>query len=166
MLTSPGWAELRIPCAVPSNTLVKTLLMLFCLVLLRTLHFFEYSFSSSNLWFRPWEVARHFGFDCILHCPYPEKIATRKQQAFDFQRQKLDYCVFVVEQFDNGMFNKARVMNAGFMLINNLTDFKANKKRFHCYIFHDVDLFVENDRNMYMCGDFPKHLSSGISIIS
>ena len=32
----------------------------------------------------------------------------------------------------------------------------------NCFIFHDVDLVPEDDRNMYTCSDNPKHLSEAI----
>ncbi len=33
---------------------------------------------------------------------------------------------------------------------------------FQCFVFHDVDLIVENDNNMYTCGETPRHLVSGV----
>lgn len=30
---------------------------------------------------------------------------------------------------------------------------------FDCFVFHDVDLLPENDKNLYGCGIVPKHLS-------
>jgi len=71
-----------------------------------------------------------------------------------FKRQQLRYCIFVAEQYDDGVFNKARIMNAAFVYITKLYDFD-------CFIFHDVDMLLENDLNVYRCGKFPKHLSPG-----
>ena len=70
------------------------------------------------------------------------------------QRQALDYCIFVAEQFDDGSFNKGAIMNAAFI--------EASKVRnFDCFIFHDVDLIPEDDRNMYLCNsESPIHLSA------
>nr|XP_039262761.1 uncharacterized protein LOC120338849 [Styela clava] len=73
------------------------------------------------------------------------------------QRQSLRYCIFVAEQFDNGAFNKARVMNAAFLEI-----IKFSKINFDCVIFHDVDMLVEDDRNLHTCSKMPKHLSPAI----
>ncbi|XP_039260974.2 uncharacterized protein LOC120337292 isoform X2 [Styela clava] len=70
-------------------------------------------------------------------------------------RQHIHYCIYVAEQFDNGQFNKATVMNAAFEEALKLDDYD-------CIIFHDVDMIPENDRNFYMCADQPRHLSPAI----
>lgn len=52
-------------------------------------------------------------------------------------------------------FNKGRLMNAGFK--------EAWKSgHFDCVIFHDVDLLPENDKNMYTCGETPRHMSIAV----
>eukprot|EP00095_Tigriopus_kingsejongensis_P003318 maker-scaffold612_size124412-snap-gene-0.25 protein:Tk03318 transcript:maker-scaffold612_size124412-snap-gene-0.25-mRNA-1 annotation:"beta- -n-acetylgalactosaminyltransferase bre-4-like" len=69
------------------------------------------------------------------------------------QRQQLDYQIFVVEQTGKDPFNRAALMNVGF---------KEAIKRgsFQCFIFHDVDLVPEDDRNMYTCpANETKHLA-------
>lgn len=33
---------------------------------------------------------------------------------------------------------------------------------FECFIFHDVDLIPEDDRNLYTCPDIPRHMSVAI----
>lgn len=73
------------------------------------------------------------------------------------QRQKLRYCIFVTEQYDDGAFNKARVMNAGVLEL-----LKTGPYPFDCLIFQDVDMLVEDDRNLHRCLRFPHHLSSAI----
>ena len=72
----------------------------------------------------------------------------------------MKYCVFVAEQYDNGMFNKARVMNAAFV---DITKRIGEYMTFDCFIFHDVDMLLENDNNLYKCGNVPKHMSTGLS---
>lgn len=32
-----------------------------------------------------------------------------------------------------------------------------------CFIFHDVDLLPEDDRNLYSCSEFPRHLSVSVN---
>ncbi|KAK3577460.1 hypothetical protein CHS0354_032311 [Potamilus streckersoni] len=75
------------------------------------------------------------------------------------KRQQLDFRIFVVEQYGNDTFNKGRVMNAGFMEAWKLEDFR-------CFVFHDVDLIPEDDRNMYSCPVYPRHMSVAINEMS
>lgn len=52
-------------------------------------------------------------------------------------------------------FNKARIMNIAFV--------EALKQHsFQCFVFHDVDLVPEDDRNMYSCPMQPRHMSVAI----
>ncbi|XP_033761962.1 beta-1,4-galactosyltransferase 3-like [Pecten maximus] len=70
-------------------------------------------------------------------------------------KQNIDYQVFLVEQAGNDRFNRGKLMNVGFyeaMKIGN----------FDCFVFHDVDLLPENDKNLYMCDDHLRQLSSAI----
>jgi hypothetical protein len=59
------------------------------------------------------------------------------------QRQLRDYRIFVVEPNTPSdlPFNKGRVMNAGFLEALKIDN------SFDCFIFHDVDLLIEDDRN-------------------
>ena len=68
------------------------------------------------------------------------------------QRQQIQYCVFIIEQVDDGRFNKGLVMNSGFKEIMKRDDFD-------CVVFHDVDMIPEDDRNVYLCQNMPTHLS-------
>lgn len=71
------------------------------------------------------------------------------------QRQQLDYRIYVVEQHGDYTFNKARIMNIAFV--------EALKQySFQCFVFHDVDLVPEDDRNMYSCPLQPRHMSVAI----
>ena len=74
------------------------------------------------------------------------------------QRQLIDYRIFVTEQFGNKSlpFNKGRIMNAAFLEALKID------QNFQCFIFHDVDLILEDDRNMYTCPQFPRHMSVAI----
>ncbi|UJR25040.1 hypothetical protein I4U23_006400 [Adineta vaga] len=71
------------------------------------------------------------------------------------QRQELDYKIFVSEQEGNGTYNKAVLMNAAFLYASSEYDFQ-------CFVFHDVDLIPEDDRNMYSCPIFPRHMSVAV----
>ncbi|XP_065222715.1 beta-1,4-galactosyltransferase 4-like isoform X3 [Planococcus citri] len=78
------------------------------------------------------------------------------------KRQQLNYRIFVVEQAGNSTFNKGAIMNAAFHIIlkNKLL---MGPLAFMCFIFHDVDMLPEDDRNMYSCSDYPRHLSVSVN---
>lgn len=62
---------------------------------------------------------------------------------------------FKINNTDDGLFNRAMLMNVGFTEALKLGDFD-------CFFFHDVDLIPENDRNIYSCPDQPRHMSVAI----
>ncbi|XP_061658360.1 beta-1,4-galactosyltransferase 4-like [Syngnathoides biaculeatus] len=70
------------------------------------------------------------------------------------QRQQLHYAVYVVQQAGDATFNRAKLLNVGFL--EALKDYSWD-----CFIFHDVDLVPENDHNLYICDSQPKHLVVG-----
>ncbi|CAG9813386.1 unnamed protein product, partial [Phaedon cochleariae] len=73
------------------------------------------------------------------------------------RRQQLDYTVFVVEQDGDGPFNRAMLMNIGYTEALNMS-------HFDCFIFHDIDLLPEDDRNLYTCPEQPRHMSVAVDI--
>ncbi|XP_046405281.1 beta-1,4-N-acetylgalactosaminyltransferase bre-4-like [Ischnura elegans] len=73
------------------------------------------------------------------------------------QKQQVDYGIFVIEQAGTGHFNRAMLMNVGFVEASKLYDFD-------CFIFHDVDLLPEDDRNLYTCPEQPRHMSASIDV--
>ncbi|KAJ3644773.1 hypothetical protein Zmor_022478 [Zophobas morio] len=74
------------------------------------------------------------------------------------KRQQLDYTIYIVEQDGDGPFNRAMLMNVGFK--------EALKIRsYDCFIFHDIDLLPEDDRNLYTCPPGqPRHMSVAVDI--
>lgn len=70
------------------------------------------------------------------------------------QRQQLDYGIFVIHQAGAAKFNRAKLLNVGYLEA-------LKEENWDCFIFHDVDLVPENDYNIYMCGNQPKHLVVG-----
>ena len=56
-----------------------------------------------------------------------------------FQRQQIDYRIFVIEQTPKEKFNRGLLMNIGFVEANKMDDYD-------CFVFHDVDLVPEDDR--------------------
>ncbi|KAF2905622.1 hypothetical protein ILUMI_00560 [Ignelater luminosus] len=75
------------------------------------------------------------------------------------KKQQLDYTIFVVEQDGSGPFNRAMLMNIGFTEALKLNNFD-------CFIFHDVDLLPEDDRNLYTCPEQPRHMSVAVNIFN
>nr|XP_033774138.1 beta-1,4-galactosyltransferase 1 isoform X2 [Geotrypetes seraphini] len=68
------------------------------------------------------------------------------------QRQQLDYGVYVIIQDGEGIFNRAKLLNIGF--VEALKDYA-----YDCFVFSDVDLIPMDDRNTYKCYNQPRHLS-------
>ncbi|KAK4288162.1 hypothetical protein Pmani_038795 [Petrolisthes manimaculis] len=74
------------------------------------------------------------------------------------QRQQLDYTIFVVEQSTSRRkFNRGMLMNVG-------AQEALRQYPYNCFIFHDVDLLPENDRNLYTCSDQPRHMSVAVDV--
>lgn len=67
------------------------------------------------------------------------------------RRQQIHYRIFVVEQFDEKPFNRAKLLNVGAVY--------AIQRKFPCLIFHDIDLFPMNLGNLYVCTALPRHMS-------
>lgn len=70
-------------------------------------------------------------------------------------KQQADYGIFVVEQIQDDLFNRAALMNVGFLEAMKLS-------KWDCFIFHDVDLIPLDDRNLYRCPKQPRHMSVAI----
>ncbi|GIX71605.1 beta-1,4-N-acetylgalactosaminyltransferase bre-4 [Caerostris extrusa] len=75
------------------------------------------------------------------------------------QRQQLDYGIYVIEETADMKFNRAMLMNIGYV--------EALKQyEYDCFIFHDVDLIPEDDRNLYSCPEQPRHMSVAINTMN
>lgn len=71
------------------------------------------------------------------------------------KKQQLDYTIYIIEQEGDGLFNRALLMNVGYI--------EALKRRnYDCFILHDIDLLPENDKNLYTCPVQPRHMSVAI----
>ncbi|ELU11003.1 hypothetical protein CAPTEDRAFT_120554 [Capitella teleta] len=75
------------------------------------------------------------------------------------QKQLLDYKIFVVEQDSSAPFNRGMLMNIGFKEANSVDH------PYDCFIFHDVDLLPEDDRNIYDCAEKPRHMSAAVDTL-
>ena len=63
-------------------------------------------------------------------------------------------CTFL-QQAGDTPFNRALLFNIGYK--------EALKfDQYECFIFHDVDLIPEDDRNKYSCPTSPRHLSVAV----
>ncbi|KAL8574227.1 hypothetical protein ACOMHN_038819 [Nucella lapillus] len=82
------------------------------------------------------------------------KIFLRHMHPF-LQKQQLDYTIFVVELKEGVGFNRAMLFNIGFKEALKMDNFT-------CFIFHDVDLLPEDDRNFYTCSEQPRHMSVAV----
>lgn len=71
------------------------------------------------------------------------------------QRQQLFYRIIVVEQLADDPFNRAGLFNVGFAEALKISPF-------NCFIFTDVDLLPEDDRNYYGCPTSPRHMSVAV----
>jgi len=58
----------------------------------------------------------------------------------------------------DGSFNRAMLMNVGFVEALKLYNYD-------CFIFHDVDLLPEDDRNLYTCPEQPRHMSVAVDVL-
>ena len=56
-------------------------------------------------------------------------------------------------------FNRGMLLNIGFIEATKLQDYQ-------CIIIHDVDLIPEDDRNLYICPQMPRHMSVSIDVMS
>ena len=63
-------------------------------------------------------------------------------------KQNIHYSIYVVEPIQNITYNKGIVLNAGF-----LESLKLSNDTWDCHIFHDVDMWPEDDRQLYTCPD-------------
>ncbi|XP_069045501.1 beta-1,4-galactosyltransferase 1 [Lepisosteus oculatus] len=68
------------------------------------------------------------------------------------QRQQLDYGVYVINQFGDETFNRAKLLNIGYAEALKEYDYD-------CFVFSDVDLIPMDDRNTYKCYSQPRHLA-------
>lgn len=70
--------------------------------------------------------------------------------------QNVRFTIFVIEQMADTRFNRALLLNIGFLESQRIGTFK-------CYIFHDVDLIPADIRVPYSCGSNPVHLAASMN---
>ncbi|KAL8178821.1 UNVERIFIED_CONTAM: Beta-1,4-galactosyltransferase 2 [Gekko kuhli] len=69
------------------------------------------------------------------------------------RRQKVSYGIYIINQFGEDTFNRAKLLNVGFL------EALRNDESYDCFIFSDVDLVPMDDRNLYRCYDQPRHFA-------
>lgn len=75
-------------------------------------------------------------------------------------RQNIYYGIYLVEPLQKLKFNRAMLINIGY--VESLKDDDWN-----CFIFHDVDLLPENEKNFYKCDkQYPKQMAIAVNINS
>ena len=71
-----------------------------------------------------------------------------------FIRQQLKFKIYIIEQHGDGTFNRAKLLNAGYRLAKEEEEKSEDARiKFDCFFFHDVDLILENDQNIYECSN-------------
>ena len=76
-----------------------------------------------------------------------------------FIQQNLKFKIYVIEQSEEGNFNRAKLLNVGF-------DRASKEEDWDCYFFHDVDLVIENGFNLYTCKQLQTGLNQGAGAVS
>lgn len=73
------------------------------------------------------------------------------------QNQQLEYAIYLVESAPPTKFNRGILANIGVQYaMNSGIDFS-------CVVIHDVNLVPVDIRNLYVCSDNPRHMSSASS---
>ncbi|XP_067893101.1 beta-1,4-galactosyltransferase 2 isoform X1 [Heterodontus francisci] len=68
------------------------------------------------------------------------------------RRQKINYGIYIINQHGESMFNRAKLLNIGYMEV-------VKDGEYDCFVFSDVDLIPMDDRNLYHCYDQPRHFA-------
>ena len=71
---------------------------------------------------------------------------------------KFRFCHFFLQHI-NLTFNRALLFNIGFRQAMKIYSWQ-------CFIFHDVDLIPEDDRNIYSCPPEPRHMSVAVNTMN
>ncbi|VDP03807.1 unnamed protein product [Soboliphyme baturini] len=104
---------------------------------------------------------RNANYSVAIIVPYRDRESHLRTFLYNIipflENQEASYTIFIVEQIANQTFNKGLLTNVGFLYA------ERSAEKFSCFIFHDVDLLPEDDRNIYRCGKQPRHFAAGIN---
>lgn len=73
-----------------------------------------------------------------------------------FVNHNMYFQIFGIVQNENGEFNRAKLFNIGFKESLTYHDFE-------CFIFHDVDMLLLNEKFEYNCKESPAHFAVNVS---
>jgi len=92
------------------------------------------------------------------------------------QKQQLDYQIFLIEPVRNNLKKQNKISSHFFKIINVTFNrallfnigYQETMKHYawECFIFHDVDLIPEDDRNIYSCPPEPRHMSVAVNTMN
>ena len=75
-------------------------------------------------------------------------------------KQNVYYGIYLVEPLQKLKFNRAMLINIGYV-----ESLREKNTDWNCFIFHDVDLLPENEKNIYKCDlYFPKQMAIAVNI--
>ncbi|XP_055916329.1 beta-1,4-N-acetylgalactosaminyltransferase bre-4 [Eupeodes corollae] len=129
---------------------------------LESLDFVQQRLSSTVMmggWYRPTNCIAKFRVAIIV--PFRDRYAhlsifLKNLHPF-LMKQNIEYRIFVIEQTNGKLFNRAALMNIGYLEALKLLPWD-------CFIFHDVDLLPLDERNLYNCPNQPRHMSVAIDV--
>lgn len=82
-------------------------------------------------------------------------------------RQQIDYGVYLIEPAQNLTFNRALLLNIGFIESQRDMSTKSSSMQqsyWNCFVFHDVDMIPEDERIVYGCNkESPMHYAVAVS---
>lgn len=129
---------------------------------LESLDFVQQRLSSTVMmggWYRPTNCIAKFRVAIIV--PFRDRYAhlsifLKNIHPF-LMKQNIEYRIFVIEQTNGKLFNRAALMNIGYLEALKILPWD-------CFIFHDVDLLPLDERNLYNCPNQPRHMSVAIDV--
>lgn len=129
---------------------------------LESLDFVQQRLSSTVMmggWYRPTNCLAKFRVAIIV--PFRDRYAHLSiflNNIHPFlMKQNIEYRIFVIEQTNGKLFNRAALMNIGYLEALKILPWD-------CFIFHDVDLLPLDERNLYNCPNQPRHMSVAIDV--
>lgn len=117
------------------------------------------TFVQKGGWYRPANCTCHGDKKVAIVIPFRNRythlgVFLRYMHPF-LKKQEFHYRIFIIEQADQKLFNRAKLLNIGFTEASKVDNF-------NCYIFHDIDLLPLSGGNEYFCPTSPRHMSVSV----